>query len=67
MDKTTLQRRASRLKGAAAMGGFVITAEQAQNAVLRSEEDERRGRSLSFEQARVEVRQLNRSTLGHRI
>lgn len=67
MDKTTLQRRATRLKGAAAMGGFVITAEQAQRAVLRSEEDEQRGRSLSFEQARVEVRQLNHSTLGHRV
>jgi len=67
MDKTTLQRRARRLKSAAAMGGFVITAEQAQRAVLRSEEDDQRGRSLSFEQARAEVRQLNRSTLGRRV
>jgi hypothetical protein len=61
MDKTTLQHRASRLKGAAAMGGFVITAEQAERAVLHTEEDERRGTALSFEQARAEVRQLNHS------
>lgn len=67
MDKTTLQLRANRLKGAAAMGGFVITAEQAQRAVLRSDDDERCGKALSFEQARAEVRQLNHSVLSHRI
>jgi len=64
MDKTTLQLRASRLKGAAAMGGFVITTKQARRAVLRSEEDEQYGRGLSFEQARAEVRQLNQSVLS---
>lgn len=66
MDKTTLQLRADRLKGAAAMGGFVITEEQALKAILRSEEDERSGLALSFEQARQEVRQINRTVLNYR-
>jgi hypothetical protein len=63
MDKPTLQWRAKRLKGVAAMGGFVITVEQAERAVLHSESDEQSGKALSFEQARAEVRQLNRSAL----
>jgi hypothetical protein len=63
MDKTTLQHRANRLRGASAMGGFVITNEQAERAVLRSEDDARTGKALSFEQARAEVRQLNASVL----
>ncbi len=41
------------------MGGFIISTEQAQSAVLRSEENERLGKSLTFELARTEVRQLN--------
>lgn len=66
MDKTTLQQKAIRLKGAAAMGGFIITVDQAKRAVLRSEEDARQGRTLGFEQARAEVRRLNPAVFGNR-
>ncbi len=66
MDKTTMEYRASRLKGAAAMGGFVITAAQAQHAVIRSDEDMQRGQAVSIEQARSEVRQINHSVLARR-
>ena len=66
MDKATLEHRTNRLKGAAAMGGFVITAAQAQRAVIRSDEDMQRGQAVSIEQARSEVRQLNHSVVGRR-
>jgi hypothetical protein len=40
VDQTTLQRQAERLKGYAAMGGFVISIEQAKRGVLGAEEDD---------------------------
>lgn len=66
MDQTILEARAHRLRGAAAMGGFVITIEQARCAVLASEKDARLGNNLTFEQARIEVRQINQSVLSRR-
>ena len=51
MDDTTLQRRAERLKGFAAMGGFVVSVEQAKTGVLRAEESNRTGTSFTFAQA----------------
>jgi hypothetical protein len=61
-----LTREATYLKGVVAMGGFVITIEQAENAILRAEEDRRLGKSLTFEKAREEVRQLNPSIFKNR-
>jgi len=58
MDKISLTRKATYLRGAVAMGGFVITMKQAERAVLCAEENQRWGKSLTFEQAREEVRQL---------
>lgn len=64
MDQRTLEWRVNRLRGAAAMGGFAVTVDQAKRAVLRSEEDERLGRLITFEQVRAEVRLLNHSVFS---
>ena len=66
MDDTTLQRRAERLKGFAAMGGFVVSVEQAKNGVLRAEERNRTGTSFTFAQAMAQVRQGSPARLQSR-
>jgi hypothetical protein len=56
MDEMELQRHATRLQGCAAMGGFVVTMEQARQAVLAAEEDDRIGKSPTMAQAIAEMR-----------
>jgi hypothetical protein len=62
VDQTALQRQAERLKACAAMGGFVITLEQAKRAVLEAEEDLRTGRVPTLAQTLAEVRQSRQSS-----
>ena len=64
VDPATLQRQAERLQGWVAMGGFVISLEQAKRGVLGAEEDARTQRTHSLSQTLAEVRLSRQSSLG---
>jgi len=57
VDPTTLLRQAERLQGYAAMGGFLITLDQARRGVLEADEEIRLGRLPTLAQTLIEVRQ----------
>jgi hypothetical protein len=62
MDATTLRRRADLLKGCAAMGGFVVTPQQAEKAVLGAEKSMAEGTAFTLQQSLAEIRQRRRSS-----
>ncbi len=64
MDATTLRRQADLLKGCAAIGGFVVTPQQAEKAVLGAEKSMTEGTAFTLQQSLAEIRQRRRTSSG---
>jgi hypothetical protein len=52
-----LHSHAERLKGCAAMGGFVVSDKEAEQAVLAYEKKKAEGRRFTFDQSLAEINQ----------